>query len=532
MHDSTEKFGTTKLKDMFFSFLDDKLTPATAEEILQILLRTEGDIHLKPDQLAVICHQWAVKNQEKNGIPIFQSLSLSLFRIYQANGLCSLPDFDLGKFIKPFVNALFHLCPAEERQFLKEELPLVKKRFEESIKVEEKKLMPEFEVQLKVDDKTTVTEGEWTQITGEKFQVVLPHLKDICDEETLPPKERAEQLTDIIDRISGGFENVINNQVLTERLSQLIWPGTELFNRGEIEAASVLFGFVAQEVDRRKDQFLEKEVSSILSIDKLDEEVINKNLNDPDRKKLLKPIFQNVFETRRQNLVTSLTQEEDAEKRKKLMSYLTVYEPEIFDYVIQELTSGTASKWYFKRNLICLTTKVRTPEEFPVSTVLEVFLDYIHPDVHPTLMQESVRAYLFFDTMKGLDFFIRMLKTEHISDVIRLDQFYPPRRLAAFKQDVVQGIGSFDFSEHPKAVDRIIGIAQEEIRKVSFKLGKFGMGLNQPLLDSLLTMLSSSQSPYVVKALTDLATQSNMSSVQQLVQKILTKLKENHKKFM
>jgi hypothetical protein len=333
-------------------------------------------------------------------------------------------------------------------------------------------------------------------------------------------------------RIRGSFQNVIDNPVLSERLGQLIWPGTDLFNRGELEAASEIFRFVDGIVTERNDQFLEKAVASTLSIDKLDEDTVEEILADPERKILLKAVFTNIYDTRQQTLVSRLAQEENPEERKKILRYLTVYEPEIFRYCLQELTSSVPAKWYFQRNLIFLLRKVNPPEEITADDVQHVLLGFIHPDVHPTLMQEAVRSFLFFNPVKGAEFLVQFLFANHVSDVIRLDHFYPAERLSVFKRSVLQAAALFNFAEYPSAVELILQTVDQEIGRGGFKLGKFGKGHDQRRLDSLLYLLASSNSPDVVHSLKSLAARHNNSALQQSVHKVLSYMQGERSEFI
>ncbi|MBN2430997.1 MAG: hypothetical protein JXQ27_05950 [Acidobacteria bacterium] len=532
MADSNTGAGIAQLKEMFFSYLDDQVTAASVESVLQILLRTEGEVHLTAEQVAQICHQWAQKTLQKHGTPVFQSLATGLYRIYQANALCSLPNFKLADFIRPFVNSLFRLCPADERDLLKEELPLAKERFERSIRVEEKKQMPEFEVQFKVDDQTTVTEGEWLRLTGEKFQAALEPLQQITADESISAEERLRQIQNLMPRIKDSFQNVIDNPVLTQRLSKLILPGTKLFNRGELEAATLLFGLTDGIVTERNDQFLEKAVASTLRLDELDKSIIDEVMDNPERKKLLKAVFANIFDTRQQTLVSRLAQEENPEERKKILKYLTVYEPEIFTYILQELTCSTPSKWYFQRNLVFLLRKVNPPEGVTAADVQHVLQDFIHPDVHPTLMQEAVRSYLFFDPIRGAEFLIRLLRAPHVSEVIRLDHFYPVERLNVFNRSIMQAAASFNFAGYPAAVKLIVQTIEQEIGRSGFKMGKFGISQDQRRVDSLLYLLSSSNSPDVVHTLQSLAARHNISALHQTVQRVLSIMRGERSEFI
>lgn len=532
MGDSTGKTSAAALVNQFLKYLNDEITSANAQDFLQIALRTEDKIVFDAAQIARICNHWAIERYEAQGIPIFQSLCASLLRIYQANAYCTLPLFKLDSFIKPFLNEVFRLCPAEERDMLKEELPNVRREFQKSQQTEVKKLMPEYEVQFKGDGETNVTEGEWIQITGEKFQQVLAVLTQLVEEPLIDPAERMQRIKQLIPMIKDTFTNIIHETVLKERLIELIRIGQTLFNRNEIEQSNLILGYVVEVVDQRKNQFLEKEVSSYLSLDKLNNEIIDQYVQDPDRKVLLKPLFFNIFETRPNNLLAQLVQEGDAEKRKKLLSYLTVFEPEIFYQVLQELNGQMLSKWYFRRNLIYLLTKIQKPADISIEEVLETLKTLIHPEVYSALVQEGIRSYLFFDCVGGTELVIKVLRAQHVSDVIHLEKFYPPQILEEFKNYLITGVASFDLSPYPQAVGKILQAVREELSKIQMKIGKLTMGLNQKLVIQLISMLASSTSPSVISALKDLAETAKVGVVQNTVQDVLKKMQKEKQNFI
>jgi hypothetical protein len=514
-------------------FLNDEVTAANSQESLQILLRTEGKVVFDAVQIAKICNHWAVKRYGLAGIPVYQSLCVALLRIYQAEAFCPLPLFKMNDFIKPFVNELFRLCPPEERDIFKGELPSVKKTFLQSLETESKKLMPEYEVQFQVDDSSRqVTEGEWIQITGERFQEAMGVLHDLVDEPSLTPAQRLERMQPLVLRIRETFVNIIHDQVLKDRLTELVGLGQALFNRREIDQANVLLSFVADVVDQRKDQFLEKAVSSILKLDNFDGALLDEYLADPARKKALKPLLANIFETRPDNLLSSLVQEEDAEKRKRLMGFLTIYEPEIFGKILEEVNSKTLSKWYYKRNLIMLLAKIARPPEISAATAQDCVLSHIHPESHPTLLQEAVRTYLYFNCERGTEMILRLLRASHVSEVVALDKFYEPPVLEEFKGNVAEGAASFDFSPFPRAVQLILGAVREELANVRMTLGKILVGVNQKLVTSMLLMLSASPSPVVEAALRGLVSECRISLVQSTVQQTLANMRGAKKSFM
>ena len=526
------KITATQLVNTFVKFLNDEVTAANSQESLQVLLRTEGKVVFDAVQIAKICNHWAVKQHGLTGIPVYKSFCVSLLRIYQAEAFCTLPLFKMNDFIKPFVNELFKMCPPEERDIFKEELPTVKKAFLESMETESKKLMPEYEVQFQVDDSRQVTEGEWIQITGERFQEALGELRAIADDTALPPAQRLDRIRPLIQRIKDTFVNIIHDQVLKDRLTELIGIGQELFNRREIDQANVVLSFVADVVDQRKDQFLEKAVSSILKLENFDGTLLDEYLEDPARKKALKPLLANIFETRPDNLLSSLVQEENADKRKRLMGFLTIYEPEIFGKILNEVNSKTLSKWYYKRNLILLLSKIARPPEITAATVQDCVLAHIHPESHPTLLQEAVRTYLYFNCERGIETILRILRAPHVAEVIMLDKFYEPPVLEEFKNNVAQGAASFDFSPFPRAVQMILGAVREELANVRMTLGKLLVGVNQKLVTSLLLMLSSSPSPVVEAALRELSHESRVSLVHSTIQQVLTNMHNAKKSFM
>lgn len=532
MSEPIGKITAAQLVNTFVKFLNDEVTAANSQESLQVLLRTEGKVVFDAVQIAKICNHWAVKKHGLTGIPVYQSFCTALLRIYQAEAFCSLPLFKMNDFIKPFVNELFKMCPPEERDIFKEELPNVKKAFLQSLETESKKLMPEYEVQFRVDDSRQVTEGEWIQITSERFQEALGVLRDLVDEPSITPAQRLEKIRPLIPKIKETFANIIHDQVLKDRLTELIGIGQNLFNRREIEQANLVLSFVADVIDQRKDQFLEKAVSSVLNLDNFDGALLDEYLTDPVRKKALKPLLANIFETRPDNLLSSLVQEENAEKRKRLMGFLTIYEPEIFGKILDEVNSKTLSKWFYKRNLIMLLAKIARPPEISTATVQDCVLAHIHPESHPTLLQEAVRTYLYFNCERGIEMILRILRAPHVAEVIMLDKFYEPPVLEEFKSNIAQGAASFDFSPFPRAVQMILGAVREELANVRMTLGKILVGVNQKLVTSMLLMLSSSPSPVVESALRELAHESRISLVQTTVQQVLTNMRNAKKGFM
>jgi hypothetical protein len=532
MGESFGKISATQLVNTFVKFLNDEVTAANIQDTLQILLRTEGKVVFDPAQIAKISNHWAVQRYEKAGIPVYQSLCNALLRIYQAETFCSLPYFKMNDFIKPFVNELFRLCPAEERDIFKTELPNVKKIFLQSLETESKKTMPEYEVQFRVDDSREVTEGEWIQITGERFQEVLTDLKAIVDDTSMDPARRLQALRPLVPKVRETFVNIIHDQVLKDRLAELINLGQTMVNRREIEPANELLSFVAEVVDNRKDQFLEQAVSSILKLEAFDSQLLDDYLADPIRKKSLKPLLSNIFETRPDNLLSSLVQEENADKRKRLLAFITVYEPEIFRKVLNEVNRQSLSKWYYKRNLLFLLTKISRPEDITVATVQDCVLTHIHPESHPTLMQEAVQTYLYFNCERGIELILQLLKSPHVADVIHLDKFYEPAVLEEFKSVVAQGAASFDFSPYPRAIQMILGAVREELSNLRMKMGKLLVGVNQKLVVALLQMLSNSSSPAVENALRELAADSRMALVQHAVQQTLANMHQSKKAFL
>ncbi len=524
--------SAAQLVERFTDYLADRLPAASAEEYLTLILRTDGQVHLTPTQIAKICFQWALKQRDAQHIPVYESLSTALLRIYQADGLCSLPHFELNRFIKPFVSELFALCPDEEKPLLKADLPEVKKRFEKSLETSVEKQMQEFEVELRVDEHTTVTEGEWIELTGQRFKEAMDALTRFSERRDLPAAEQIAAVNRLMPPVRESFENIIDPIVLKDRLGQLIWPALTMFNRGDIEPANIILEYVADTVDRRKDQFLEKAVASILSLDKLNNDLIRAMLDDPRKKGLLKPIFSNIMNTRPHNLLARLVQEENPEERKKLISYITVYEPEIFHRILDELESPAATKWYYKRNLILLTTLVRRPDDIPVARIFDSLLVFVHPEINPRLMEESIRACFYLDWQQALSLYLEILNAGHLSEVIRLDRFYPPQELEAFRQSILDAACSYDFSNNLEAVGAILDMVREEMSKVKLTLGKRGVGLDQRLVDALLNLLSASHSPQVARILQDLAAETRIASVQQSIQRVTQALWQARKSFM
>ncbi len=154
--------------------------------------------------------------------------------------------------------------------------------------------MPEYEVQFQVDGTTQVTEGEWIQITGERFAFLTDKLSAIIENPALAPDVRLAQVREMMDEIKKTFTNIIHDQTLKERLIALIEQARLLLNQRHIEAANEILGFVAQTVDQRKDQFLEREVAGVLTLSSIDTSFLDEYLRDPERKKIL-DLFSNIF---------------------------------------------------------------------------------------------------------------------------------------------------------------------------------------------------------------------------------------------
>lgn len=519
--DETNRQTPAQIVAVFMSYLGDEVNAVAVEEYLQVVLRTEGKQFFTPVQVAKICHRWALKNNELTGVPVYRSLCTSLLRLYQAEAFCTLPNFKLNDFVRPFVQELFQSCPAGERDMLKDELPEVKKAFQKSIASEDtKKRMPEYEVQFSMDEKTQVTEGEWVRITTERFNRAMLRVKAAAAAAGASASERQAKIEESMPEIRNSFQNIINETVIKERLQELIWAGRDLFNRNEAVSANILLGFVAGVVDSRHDQFLEKDISSILALDQFNQELIEGYLGDPELKKLLKPLFSNVFETRPSNMLSRLVSENDAEKRKKLLSYLTVFEPEIFYDILRELLSKSYTKWYYTRNLVFLTTQIRPPGDIPVAKIIEALRLYVLPSSFPALVQECVAAHMHFQCASGLEWYTRVLRCDELSESMTLDRFYTPQEQDQFRETVAKGLGAFDFSDQPKALDTLFHAIREESSRGK-KPGKFSAGVNQKAVAWLVQSLASSGSRHVVQTLREISAQSGVQAVKAAVASLL-----------
>lgn len=531
MDNSTSNLSAPELVSRFTRFLADELNIVTAQETLQIMLRTEGKVFFTPAQIANIAFRWASSQEELTGIPLYRSLCTSLLRIYQAQAFCSLPLFRLEDFIRPFLGEIFRLTPPEERDMLREELPHIKEEFDRSLLTDAAKKMPEYEVALTLEGDQKVTEGEWIRLTGERYQEVLPELQAAARDPELSYEERLKQLGAIMPRVRATFDNIINETILKQRLPILIWLGRDLFNRDEIPHANLILGFVAEVVDQRNDQFLAKEVAGLLKLDNFNQDLINSFLHDAQKKHLLRPLLSNIYDTRPDSLLSGLTTERDAEKRKQLLLFLTVYEPDIFHKLLAELRGKHLAKWYFQRNLLLLTTRVKRPSDIPISAVLEVLADFIHPRLHANVVQEAIHSYIFWDGTGGIELTIRILRTEDLAELIDLDQYYSPQEVDAFKTAVAQGASKADISHNPAAVDVIMTAIQEEQARGRSRF-LLGGSLNQKLVTQILGLLASSPSPYVIQSLQQLISSSGNSAIRTIAQNVLTELQKEHSQFI
>ena len=475
------------LLNKFYSYLDDELNVLNAQETLEIILRTENKVYFTPKQVAAMINNWAKKNFEKTGIPIYQSFLRGLLKIYQANEFCKLQNFDIKKFLKPFLVELLKLCPSPDRGIFKEEIPKVKEEFQKGLETSVKRKMAEYVVHVDVNDKK-YTEGEWIKVTGELFEKSYNKLNKCVYEENMSPEERLSKIKNIMAEMEESFKNVINETALNERLSKLVFIGRDLFNRGEVLSSKEVLQLVSDIVDARNNQFLEKEVSSLLTFDSFDSRLIEKFLKDKEQKKILKPIFNSIFEMRPQRLLASLIKEESREKRLRLLEYVTVYEPEIFSLILEELNGQNLTKWYYRRNLIYLLTKIAPPSDKVKDGAIDSVYQFIYPGFHSSLVNEASHAYAFLAPAEATDFIILYLNANNIVDVIPLDRHYEPEEIKEFENAMFEGFGRFDFSKYSDLEKKLIDYFEDEIEKIKPKM--FGIGKNKERESKLATALA------------------------------------------
>lgn len=522
MQDGTNRMTPAQIVEAFIRYLNDEMTVVQGEEILQILLRTDKVI-FGPEQVARIVHQWATRRVAK-GDACHQSYCLALLRIYQANQFCPLPHFQMNAFLKPFLTELLQLCPADERDLFKSGLPKVKEDFQKSMEAEQERRMPEYEVQLRVAGNRQVSEGEWIRLTSEKYLHHAGIIQGIIDDPQLDAQRRHLRLQPEMAAVQETFENIIHETVLKERLTALAIFGKTLFNRQEIASANLILSFVAGMLDQKKDQFLEREVASIFSFDSLDPQIVQSYLRDPARKKALKPIFSNILELRPLGLLGRLAQENDAEKRRQLLSFITVYEPEIYHVIVKELDQTTLTKWYYRRNLIYLLPRIQLPAEVTVDDLWRLLIPFVHPEVHSSLIQESIRSLLHFDPKRTVNLCHRLIRAEHISEVISLDHYYPPEKLDEFLQEIIQTFGGTDISRSAQAVGELLQVLREEVSQTK-RTGLLGGRGDQKQIHRLLSLLESSCTPPVGHALKSLAEELRQPAFSQALQELLSRTK-------
>ncbi|MBP7868126.1 MAG: hypothetical protein KA419_19525 [Acidobacteria bacterium] len=534
MSEQFQQLTPAQIVNYFIKYLADEVTALDVQDVLQIVLRTEGRQLFTPGQIAKISHRWAQAVANTTGTPIYESFCKALLRIYQANSFCSLPNFDLNQFVKPFISELYALCPVDERDAFKTDLPNVKRQFQQSIEAESKKRMPEYEVQFSVDGENKVTESEYIQITGERFQIQMSAITDHAADTALTPRQRCDKIAPRINGIRDTFQNIISETVLKERLIAMINTGKELFNREEIESANLLLGFVAEIVDQRKDQFLERDLAAVLTLKEFNQAIIDDYLQNPEKKRQLKPLFANIFETRPQTLLGRLVQEEDPQQRKLLMQYITVFEPEVFHTILRELRSQTYSKWFFIRNLLLLTTKVERPADVSVAEILEMYKIYLTPTTYPGIVKEAAADYLFYDPQGGTQLFIQILTAENPGQVIDIDPKCTAQDLDKFKDSLVEGIGTFDFAPFPDAIGLIAQNALEESKHVGRpKLVKIGGPSTQmKTFQQLLGMFASTRSNLLKEYLNDIQAQTTNPTVKGAIQSVLAAMEKPHQQFI
>ncbi len=510
-----------KLLHKFYSYLDDELNVLNAQDTLEIILGTEGKIYFTPKQVATMVNNWAKKNFDKTGVPIYQSFLRAILKIYQANEFCELKNFDIKKFLKPFLVELLKLCPAPDRGIFKDEIPKVKEEFQKSLKTSVKRKMAEYVVHVDIDNKK-YTEGEWIKITGELFEKAYKKLHKCVYEDKMSPEERLPEVKEIMGEMREAFKNVINETALNERLSKIVFIGRDLFNRGEVLSAKEVLQLVSDIVDARNNQFLEKEVSSLLTFESFDSKLIEKFLKDKEQKKILKPIFNSIFEMRPQRLLASLIKEEDREKRLKLLEYVTVYEPEIFHLILEELNGQTLTKWYYRRNLIYLLTKISPPTEKVKEGAIDSVYQFIYPGFHKALVNEASYAYAYLNPREAADFIIMYLDAKEIVDVIPLDKHYEKNEIEEFENAMFEGFGRYDFSKFPEIEKKLIDYFEKEIEKIRPKF--LGIGKNkerESKLETGLKVFKSCSGEKVKKFLRELSLESKFPLLSRAALEIL-----------
>ncbi len=532
MSDYSNTMTPAQIVGHFLKYLSDEVTAFDSQHILNVVLRTSGKVYFTPAQVAKICHRWAMASFQASGLPIFESLCTALLRIYQADAFCPNSNFCLADFIKPFISELFALCPADEREIFKEELPNVKKKFQRSMEVDKDKQMAEFEVEFAVDGETKMTEGEWLRLTGERFQEHLVQLAAIAKDASLSLESREKKVKVLMGEVRQNFQNIINDTILKERLSGLIAIGKQFFNREEIATANCILSFISDIVDVRKDQFLERELTSALTLDQFDAQIVQRFLDDPALKPQLKPLLSNIFETRPTSLVSRLVQEEDAQKRKQLLRLITVFEPEIFYVILKELRSQTYSKWFFIRNLLFLLTKISRPADIPLQEVLNTFLRFITPGTYPALVKESVSDYLFFDAVSGANLFLNLITAENIQDVLPGQTEATPQDIEHFRDAVAEGVGMFNLGDCQEAVHLFLEAIRSELSHQGHSRLARGGAAHAKLVQNLVGCLASTQSALAKSALAEFAGQTSHPAVRNAIQTTLASMSKPHQSFL
>ena len=532
MSDYSNTMTPAQIVGLFLKYLSDEVTAFDSQHILNVVLRTSGKVYFTPAQVAKICHRWAMSSFQASGIAIFESLCTALLRIYQADAFCPNPNFCLSDFIKPFIGELFALCPADEREIFKEELPNVKKKFQQSMEVDKDKQMAEFEVEFSVNGETKMTEGEWLRLTGERFQEQLVQLAAIAKDESLVLDSRQQKVEALMSEIRQNFQNIINDTILKERLSGLIAFGKHFFNKEEIATANCILSFISEIVEMRKDQFLERELTSTLTLDQFDARIVQRFLDDPALKPQLKPLLSNIFETRPTSLVSRLVQEEDAQKRKQLLRLITVFEPEIFYVILKELRSQTYSKWFFIRNLLFLLTKISRPADIPLQEVLNTFLRFITPGTYPALVKESVADYLFFDTIGGANLFLNLMTAESIQEILPGVAEAPPQDIEHFRDAVAEGIGMFNLGDCQEAVHLYLEAIRNELSHQGHSRLARGGTAHAKLIQNIVGALASTQSALAKTVLAEYAGQASHPAVRSAIQTTLASMNKPRQAFL
>jgi hypothetical protein len=347
----------------FIDFLDDMQPPVQVADSLSLLLRTEPPILFGTHRVVDLVASWARK-RESVGNERASDLMLGATRkIIEAYRSSILDGFDPKAFYRPFVLGIGAQCPADEHdEFhagLRQLQTLLPKRWAGADDVSESVAM------IEVRGRHLTLEaalGELTErLEGE------PHMADARFEETLSDVERV--------LLSHGGDDV------EPSLVRLAAVGVMLFNAVRVQRASRLFQAIADAMERLK---LPKEdrgaIRSAISSSELDEIILFKWTNTPQRHAEIRPIVLHFADLDPEFALDALAGDETARDRRRfLLSVLVLHGASSLPAITARLALPTAAAptWFLTRNLLYLLSHIEAPTRVEKRRIIDLIGPYV-----------------------------------------------------------------------------------------------------------------------------------------------------------